>query len=122
MVIVGERLRAREGFYDWQTAGVDPSSHQDIEYPYGILGHRDCRHPHYTHKSEHQMFLDPKCVGEGSCIYNPDSQNDCVLWDWKCVRDKMPKWRSPPLDEDRFDFFKRYGFIPDTRGCLCDKY
>lgn len=117
-----------EGFYDWQTLGVDPSKHHDTYEPVGIHCREGCATPKYIHQpgypGHHQLnlFLDPKCVGEGSCIYNPDSQNDCVLPDWKCVRNCMPKWIDPPLDSDIFDFKKRYGYSPDTSGCLCKQF
>ncbi len=120
----------REDFYDWQTLGVDPSKHHDSYEPLGIKcrdGCDGCATPKYIHQpgypGYHQLnlFQDPKCVGEGSCIYNPDSQNDCVLPDWKCIRDSLPKWSDPPLDSDIFDFKKRYGYLPNTSGCLCNK-
>lgn len=114
-----------EQFYNWNTAGVNPSQHHESTIPLG-LNYKDGAFPHYIHQSgpPHQLnlFLDPKCTGEGSCIYSKDSQNDCVLPDWKCVRDCLPKWADPPLDSDIFDFKKRHGYIPNTDGCLCRKY
>ena len=117
-----------EMFYDWQTQGVNPSEHHDSYEPLGIHCREGCSTPRYIHQpgypGYHQLnfFQDPKCVGEGSCIYNPESQNDCVIGDWKCTKKCMPKWDDPPLDSDIFDFQKRYGYTPDTSGCLCTKY
>ena len=118
----------KEGFYDWQTLAVDPRDRSAYHESTEALGlnHKDRRFPHYVHVSGapggHQLnlFNDPECLGEGSCIYSKDSQNDCVLPDWKCAC--KPNWEDPPLDSDIFDFKKRHGYLPDTSGCLCTKY
>lgn len=111
----------KESFYDWQTLGVDPSKHHESKVAHGIR-YKNPSYPHYLHLPEHQMFLDPKCVGEGSCIYNKNPPSDCVLPDWQCIKDCFPKWSDPPLDSDIFDFQKRYGYTPNTDGCLCRNF
>lgn len=65
----------------------------------------DNRFPDYQQQSpdnQLQLFIDRKCVGEGSCIYNPldEIASDGVLFDWQRHLRKYGKsmFKSPPLD------------------------
>lgn len=65
----------------------------------------DRRFPDYETQSpdnQLQLFIDEKCVGEGSCIYNPldEIASDGVLFDWQRHLRKYGQtmFKSPPLD------------------------
>lgn len=109
--------KVQESFYNWFT------NHHESSSPLGIH-YKNPSYPHYTHLPEHKIFLDTNCVGKGSCIYNTDIENDWTLDDCRCTSEGCaPKiqWAENILDSDKYNFVKRYGYVPNTDGCMCNK-
>lgn len=77
-----------------------------LMYRYHGTYQHDVRFPNYGSTNNPYRFIDERCVGEGSCIYNPiDPGADGVLFDWGLHVQKYGKslYRSPPLDPIEYE-------------------